>query len=188
MCSLPAAVIGLQAAQGAYNFVSGNKFARDMQRYQENRSEIIAESARADAVQKYSSLAKRSRQEQRSAQQRIAAITREAALARGRVSSGAAASGVEGASVDAVLNDFAVQESARVVAARQDAAASQDQLADVRRSVEAEAQQRIFSSIGSPIQTPSLFGSLLEIGTSALGTYLNNSSIDPSTGNRQFNS
>lgn len=167
MCD-PVSLSGLAIAQGGANFIIGNQQAKEQAKFEAARAEAIATATVADAVNKFSALGHRSAQEKERAAREILQITRQGASATGTVKASAAASGVEGASVDAVLSDFARQQIARIEVATGDAEATEEQLQRQRDSVAAQGTSRLFESRPRPVARPNLFGALIDITAGVL--------------------
>lgn len=162
----------LAVAGGAYNYLEASEAAKEQAEFEAERAATAEDAARRDAIAKFSALGRRTAEERDRTQREILQITRSGRAALGTASAGAASGGVEGGSVDALLSDFARQEIARVEAAEASLSATEDQIDRNRDAVEAQSATRLFQTQARPVQTPNLFGALIDIGTTIAGNYL----------------
>ena len=150
----PVSATLLIASSGA-NFVE--------QSAQAEQGEIIAGINQAITLEsqalKHAAINERTRQEAVKAGTTIAAVRRDSLKAIGHVTAAAAGSGVTGASVEDVIDDFSIQEGRRVTAALIQEDFARANAEREKKGVTLTTQSKLASSIAP--QGPSLFGAAL---------------------------
>jgi len=106
---------------------------------------------------------------QTSLQARRTAI--QGAILKGQSRSGSGASGVEGISVDTIESDFQVQETLAQSAIEKQREFGQEQIQNEKDQLVARTQGRIAAAAPNLQPVPSLLGTLIQVGTSALSGY-----------------
>lgn len=165
MCN-PAALAVVGGLQAGVQFAGARKQAKQQAAYQ-------AQSAAAEqqrALQEQSSIRMQQAQQQEATGRELEQVSRKSqeALARARVSAGE--SGVAGASVQALMDDYTRQE-----AGYRAASLRQQELTGVGTGLGLEqaglaSQQRLIG-INQPINKPSVLGAVLQAGSQAMSGY-----------------
>ena len=168
MCfpGLPAVMAATAVASGVAGFAGQRQQAKQQARYQAQAS--AAERKRLQ--QEQTSIRMREAQEQEAVGRELEQVTLKsrAALARARVSAGE--SGVAGASVKQLMDDYIRQEGAyRGALLRQQELGGIATGMGLEQAGFASRQRQI--GINQPISRPNLLTSVLQTGTAALGAY-----------------
>jgi hypothetical protein len=160
----------------------GEKATADAQyEAQVANGENMRNSAISDMVQQSADL--NSREEQERAATGVRNMNQSTA-ARQASATAAATSESAGLSLDGLLNDYDRQYFSYADSQMQQLGFNVEQIGRQREGLKAQAQSRINSVPMRPVSYPSLAGSLIEFGGSALSAYDNFSVRDPITGNR----
>lgn len=165
MCN-PPALLALASIQGAVQYAGQRRMARQQARYQARASEA----ERQRAMQEQSAMRIRQAQEQEAANRELADVSLKSreALAKTRTSAGE--SGVSGASVEMLLDDYTRQEAAyRIGITRQ------RELQDVQTGLALtdagyRTQMRQID-INRPINKPSFLSALANTAMNAASAY-----------------
>ena len=168
------AAMGLGIAGGLFSIASGISDQRKQAEYTERMWEETAQASFKDASFQFSQLNKQENQRVQQGAQILQNLLRQSQQARGSAVAQAGASGVSGASVQALESDLARQKLAQLMSQQQNIAGMRNQMDVQRQQVAAQATNRIRSAMSSyqPHQ-PDVFGQLFQLGTSALDTYAN---------------
>jgi hypothetical protein len=158
--------IGLGVVSGVMGFM-GKQQARKAAKA---HAAQVESAATWDAYQQFRQLARKDENIIEAASDQIRNISRAQALQTGSVRAGAGSSGVEGASVDAVEADFEKVALTQMLASDRDLETTLANTDLERSAAGAQAANRINQARSAVPQKPSVFGSLLEIGSSALMT------------------
>lgn len=165
MCN-PAALAVVGGLQAGVQFAGARKQAKQQAAYQAQAA--AAEQQRA--LQEQSSIRMQQAQQQEATGRELEQVSRKSqeALARARVSAGE--SGVAGASVQALMDDYTRQE-----AGYRAASLRQQELTGVGTGLGLEqaglaSQQRLIG-INQPINKPSVLGAVLQAGSQAMSGY-----------------
>ena len=159
--------MGLGVVSGVMGFMSQQQARKAAQ----SHAAQVESAAKWDAYQQFRNVARKDSNIVEAAADQIRNISRARALQTGQVRAGAGASGVEGASVDAVEADFEKAALTQMIASDRDLETTLANTQLERRGIAAQAESRINQARSAVPSKPSVFGSLLEIGTSALGSY-----------------
>lgn len=179
------AAMGLGIAGGLFDLASGISNQRKQAKYTERMWEETAQASFKDASFQFSQLNKQEQQRVQQSAQILQNLLRQSAQARGSAVAQAGASGVSGSSVQALESDLARQKLSQVMAQQQNLAGMRDQMDAQRQQVAAQATNRIRSAMSQyQPQQPDIFGSLFQIGASALNTYTNVTT--PGVNGREF--
>jgi hypothetical protein len=97
-------------------------------------------------------------------------VARVGSIQQGTVTAAAGAAGVTGNSYDALLNDFTRTTLSQAAATKADINVELENLESQKQAMAAQASSRINQARSSVPQKQNLFGTLLQIGSSALMT------------------
>ncbi len=168
------AAMGLGVAGGLFDLASGISNQRKQAKYTERMWEETAQASFKDASFQQSQLNKQEQQRVQQGAQILQNLMRQSQQARGSAVAQAGAGGVSGASVQALESDLARQKLSQLMVQQQNIAGMRDQMDAQRQQVAAQATNRIRSAMSQyQPQQPDIFGSLFQIGASALNTYAN---------------
>ena len=165
MCN-PVALAVIGGLQAGMQFAGQRQQAKAQQRYQAQ----AAAAERQRFQQEQSSMRMRQAQEQEAVGRELEQVSKksQAALARARVSAGE--SGVAGASVQALMDDYMRQEGGyRAALLRQQELGALGTGLGLEQAGFATQQRQI--GINQPIDRPSAFGALLQAGQQAVSGY-----------------
>lgn len=188
MCDPFSVSAAITVGGAATNFIQGEQQAKDSATFAERRSAETGRAITEDAVQQFSQIGVRREQEADAASQAIRQIARDAVEARGTGRAQAGSGGVSGGSVEALLQDFTRQQLTRVEITKTNLDNTNAQLDQQSKSISARANDALFQNQAAPVQRPSIFGALFQIGTGLVGNYLSNSTYDPESQTRSLNS
>jgi len=164
--------MGVQAVGGLYNYSQQNSAAKRQAKFSGEQAQANAEAVREDLVRQYSQYGRRDIEAQKAAARQVNQVIRQAAMAKGELTAGAAAGGVEGNVLETTLNDFRMQELSRLAVIDDNLASQKLDNQERKAGAAAQGARQIAAGISGPIQGPNLFGALFEIGSSSLQMYL----------------
>lgn len=170
---------GLQIVGGLWNYREQYMAAKETASYMERQAAEIAAGVKRDSTLNYAANARQARQIQLAEARQVAEITRAALNRRGIAAASAGSAGVEGGSIEQLLGDFERQELARIEVARENADANLAALDDQNAATQARAERILAESRPQPVQTPSLFGTLLSIAGGVAQSYFTSGLYDP---------
>lgn len=176
----------IQALGGLYNFYLSDRNSKRAVKALEERTERTAEAALGNLVASLTTSARRREQINRQFSQVVQRLAREGAEARGVITAGAGGAGIEGASLAALERDFAAQTLGRIEIARENQRYAQADVTDQLAGIAAQGTQAIQNTMGQEVARPDIIAALFQIGTETFNAYLNNSYIDPGSGNRRL--
>lgn len=159
--------LGLGVVSGVLGFMSKRSARKAAKRH----AAQVESAATWDAYQQFRQVARKDANIVEAAADQIRNISRAQALQTGSVRAGAGSSGVEGNSVAAVEADFEKAALTQLLASDRDLETTLANSDLERRAIGAQASNRINQARSAIPQKPSVFGSLLEIGGSALSNY-----------------
>ena len=105
-------------------------------------------------------------------------LDRQFREAVGATRAGAGAAGVQGDVVETAVSDFGRQQLMRMEIARRSREAQRTNTELELQALADRGNQQIRQALGSPVQTPSLAGTLFQIGTDVVGTLAQGGSFD----------
>ena len=179
------ASMGLGIAGGLFSIASGISDQRKQAEYTERMWEETAQASFKDASFQFSQLNKQENQRVQQGAQILQNLLRQSQQARGSAVAQAGASGVSGASVQALESDLARQKLSQLMSQQQNIAGMRDQMDVQRQQVSAQATNRIRSAMSSyQPQQPDVFGQLFQLGASTIETYANVTT--PGVNGREF--
>lgn len=168
MCDpLTLTAVGLATASGVASTIQADQAAKDQNEFNERMFETNKELATAEAANAHEALVARSRQEREASAQEITHVSREADLARSAGTVAALESGVAGASVEAIIEDFDRQEAEFVNATQRNTRFRDEQFERDSLSIQTQRTGRIESARRAEVPRPNFLNSLLQIGSSA---------------------
>lgn len=180
MCG-PATQLAFTVAMGVMQYQAQQRQANAQAEYQNQlaiaRNEQIernAELANRAFIQQSEQINRRTQQEQVAASEEIQQVQIERLDAQGRAEAAAAAAGVQGLSVQNLLNNFQRQEARYRSAVQQNLAFAQENAEAEKKGLRAQAEGRIASIPAyapEPVARPSFFGTALGIGGRVLDNY-----------------
>ena len=159
--------IGSQVASGIF----GAFGRRSQRKAAEKYAGQVRQASMADAALQMATLGRASEQTQTQAAQIMQNIFRQGALETGQVRAGAGASGVGGAGIDTLEREFERQTLSRFVAQQADTQIRLQNIRSQQAAVGAQAASRINQAYPQIPGKQNIFGTLLQIGSQALGTY-----------------
>ena len=196
MCNPAAALAGISGVSAVVGFSSQRRAANDQERYQRNvrnqqeeyneevrqyQNRVFEEtrsSSNANFLSQAAQVNLRIRQESEAVQQQSQFIEQERAQASSSAAVSAAASGISGNTVDALLQDFSRSAAMQAGTAERNLSLFRRQSAEEIRGLRAQARNRTVSAlptpiappgISAPVQRPSTLGLLTSIAGSAYG-------------------
>jgi hypothetical protein len=158
--------IGLGVVSGVMGFMGKSQARKAAKAH----AAQVESAAKWDAYQQFRQIARKDENILAAAADQIRNISRAQSLQTGSVRAGAGSAGVEGASVDAVEADFEKVALTQVLATDRDLETNLANTQLERAAIGSQAANRINQARSAVPQKPSVFGSLLEIGTSAIQT------------------
>lgn len=165
------ASVGLAVLSGGANFAQQSAQASAQEDYQSAVHSRNVELQQRDAFQKYQQLNQRRAEESEAAAREIDSVSREAQLARGSAAVAAGEAGVQGASVNAFLDDFSRQELEFREATLRSEEFRDRQLLFDKESVRTGQEAATLSTLPQPVQRPSFLGAGLNIVGDSLSNY-----------------
>lgn len=185
--TLGQAAFGAQTGASILQGISGFIGARDAAKNAEKQWAAISRAAQAESKSRFERLNAREVQTVRRTQQIIANVQRSADNARGNYAASTGAAGVSGNTVAAMERDLGRQKLSQVMAQQFELADAREQLDEQRRAAAAQATNRITNAMNQyQDQTPDLFGTLFQIGASALGSYADNTEMKSVTNGADY--
>lgn len=163
---------GLNIIQGRQQARAQNKF--NLRNYGVNKTEALR-----SMVAEIADTQVRVSEERLSTSQALLQLTREAQETVGTVV--ASDTTVEGASVDALLDDYKRQELIRIGVAETQLKSTENQAERNKEAIRANARTRINLGFGQPAAVPNLLNAAVQIGTSAFDNYLAAGGANPTT-------
>ena len=165
---------GLQVAQGALNFTQKDRAVRAQNAFNRDRFETTKELAEESAQRQLGAIRLRARETSEAAALEIQQVTEDALRAAGLARVSAAASGAAGASVAALIGDFAADEIRF-----RDTVTRRQAFEDLQFESEADAirlnlRGRLLSAQPIPLARPSPLNALLGIGAGVFGAFQQN--------------
>lgn len=183
--SLGQAAFGAQAAGSVFDIFSGFAGARSNAKRAEKMFADVARASQKDATQQLAQLNERETQTVNQSAQIIANVLRSAEMARGSYEASTGAAGVSGNTVAAMERDLGRQRLAQVAVQQYDLANARAVIDQQRQQVATQATNRITQAMNTyQDQTPDIFGSLFQLGTSLLGSYMDTTEVKD--GRRRF--
>lgn len=177
-----AASLAVSAVTGIVSYVGQQNMAEAQMEAQEANNTALRNAAISDMVQQGNDLNQRQKEETAATALRIQEQKQKAQAA---ASTARATSEASGLSVDQLFADFDRQYLSYADSQMQQLGFTLDQIQRNRESIEAQAESRINSGWdNTPIQTPSLLGTVAGIAADGLNAYNKYSYRDPYTGNR----
>ena len=164
-------ITGLTVIAGLGNLFGGAAASRKMNKINKQIAERTQREAARASVQMLTGLSIRQRQGDTAAGQKQAALARQARTATAEQVAGAAAAGVEGRSVSAVVQDYMRQENLRAAVIGKEREYELLQLQEQREGVVAQAQSRINQAQPQVTPEPNILGGLLQVGAQGLASY-----------------
>lgn len=161
------------AATG-YSYVQQDKAVKAENEFNSERAKEGAALARADFELKVAAEQERQRQEQEEAALATEQVQKEAAAARSAVVISAGEANVSGFSVQALIDDFSLQESAQqaIIARNRQFGLAQSGLRS--RGYRAQYASNVASTRGRPQARPSPVGLALQLGGQGVAAYNQN--------------
>jgi hypothetical protein len=160
--------VGISAASTAAKFQSDSQDASDAAKVQNKRYTGVAGSAMDSYFRGLNSIAQRSEQETAGASQAAQEVVTQAREATGTATAGAAARGVGGNSVTALLHEFASLEDDNLHTINTNLMWSKTQLGAEAEAIAANTQSRIASAAPSRVRGPSAPAAILGFAGSAM--------------------
>lgn len=173
MCEpVSVSALALSAVSSGLSMVQQSVNARAQTQYQERVHQMNVEVANESARASYIALGQRALQEREAVAQSLFEVSQRAEAARSTAAVAAGESGTRGASVDALLQEFRVNEVRHQEVLRRNLQFTEAQLDLESRAVQSGHQAQILSTLPQPVPRPNFAAGLLRLGTDAVGQYL----------------
>lgn len=163
--------IALVVGAGILNYIQGNSQANAQNRFNKKQYELNRQEALRDMVLQIQSVGQRVNEERTAAGQALLQLRRDADQALGEATVSAAAGGVEGSSIQSLLDDYTRQELIRSEVLRYNLSIRENQAALGIKEIQAQTSNRIVQGIPQPVQGPSFLNSVIQIGAQAALNY-----------------
>jgi len=171
--TLGQAAFGTQVGSSILGTLGKFTGARNAAKQAERHWAAVSRAAQSEATSRFERLNAREQQTVRRSQQIIQNVLRSAEMARGGYSAATGAAGVSGNTVAAMEADIGRQKLSQIMAQQYELADAREQLDAQREATAIQATNRITQAMNQyQDQTPNAFGALFELGSSALGAYL----------------
>lgn len=164
--ALGPAAMGLNIAGSLFGAIGARKDRKAAERY----AKQVEENTMQDVIQQFSSMGRRAQDVIAAGQGQLRNVARVGSIQQGIVTAAAGAAGVTGNSYDALLNDFTRTTLSQAAATKADINVELENLESQKQAMAAQASSRINQARSSVPQKQNLFGTLLQIGSSALMT------------------
>lgn len=160
--------IALSAASAGVSYYGANQAAGAQAKYQKELADIQKQASMDQMTQ----VRQQQMEEQAATAQKLLEVQKQGLEAKGELQSTAASSGTSGVNLDALYREYGNQESGYIFALRE-----QQRLNDLQHGHEVEAirtgEWATQRSTMSPINRPSLLGTVLQVGAQAAQSYGN---------------
>lgn len=169
---------GLQALGGIANFVIGSRAAKAQVAFQEQRARDMAKAVGESNKRQMDAMAARTVDRDIQMTNQLLVMDRQYREAVGSIRAGTGAAGVQGDVVETAVSDFGRQQLMRMEIARRSREAQRTNTELELQAMADRGNQQIRQALGAPVQTPSLAGTLFQIGTDVVGTLAQGGSFD----------
>lgn len=159
-------VVGSQALGGVFGAFGRRSQRKAAERY----AREVNKASRQDAALQMATLGRVSEQTLMQGAQQIKNVFRQGALEAGQVRTGAGASGVGGAGINMLEQEFEKQTLTRYAAQAADTQIQLENIRNQQAAVGAQAASRINQAYSRVPGKQNIFGTLLQIGSQALYT------------------
>lgn len=164
-------ITGMTVIAGLANLFGGAAGSRKMNKINKQIAERTQREAVRASNRMLSGVSVRQRQGDTAAGQKQAGLARQARTVTAEQVTGAAAAGVEGSSVSAVVQDYMRQENLRAAVIGKDREYELAQLQEQREGIVAQTQGRINQAQPQVTPEPNILGGLLQVGAQGLASY-----------------
>ena len=178
---------GLQALGGIANFIIGRSAANAQVAFQEQRARDMAKAVGESNKRQMDAMAARTVDRDIQMTNQLLVMDRQYREAVGSIRAGTGAAGVQGDVVETAVSDFGRQQLMRMEIARRSREAQRTNTELELQAMADRGNQQIRQALGAPVQTPSLAGTLFQIGTDVVGTLAQGGSFDKMTGEFNWN-
>lgn len=178
---------GLQALGGIANFIIGGAAADAQVEFQEQRARDMAKAVGESNKRQMDAMAARTVDRDIQMTNQLLILDRQYREAVGAARAGAGAAGVQGDVVETAVSDFGRQQLMRMEIARRSREAQRTNTELELQAMADRGNQQISQALGAPVQTPSLAGTLFQIGADVVGTLAQGGSFDKMTGEFNWN-
>ncbi len=169
---------GLQALGGIANFIIGGAAADAQVEFQEQRARDMAKAVGESNKRQMDAMAARTVDRDIQMTNQLLVMDRQYREAVGSIRAGTGAAGVQGDVVETAVSDFGRQQLMRMEIARRSREAQRTNTELELQAMADRGNQQIRQALGAPVQTPSLAGTLFQIGTDVVGTLAQGGSFD----------
>lgn len=169
------------------NFMIGGSAADAQVEFQEQRARDMAKAVGESNKRQMDAMAARTVDRDIQMTNQLLILDRQFREAVGATRAGAGAAGVQGDVVETAVSDFGRQQLMRMEIARRSREAQRTNTELELQALADRGNQQIRQALGSPVQTPSLAGTLFQIGTQTFSTLAQSATFDPVADKYRFN-
>ena len=160
------------------NFIIGGSAADAQAEFQEQRARDMAKAVGESNKRQMDAMAARTVDRDIQMTNQLLVMDRQYREAVGSIRAGSGAAGVQGDVVETAVSDFGRQQLMRMEIARRSREAQRTNTELELQALADRGNQQIRQALGGPVQTPSLAGTLFQIGTDVVGTLAQGGSFD----------
>lgn len=171
----------LQGVGSIANFFIGGMAAREQVAFQEQRARDMAKAVSQSNKNQMDAMAARTVDRDIQMTNQFLVLDRQFREATGTVRAQSGAAGVQGDVVDTALSDFGRQQLMRLQIEQMSREAARRNTGLELQALADRGNQQIQQAAGGPVQTPSLLGTLFQIGTQTVGTLAQGATFNPGT-------
>ena len=169
------------------NFMLGGSAADAQVEFQERRARDMAKTVGESNKRQMDAMAARTVDRDIQMTNQLLILDRQFREAVGATRAGAGAAGVQGDVVETAVSDFGRQQLMRMEIARRSREAQRTNTELELQAMADRGNQQIRQALGGPVQTPSLMGTLFQIGTQTFSTLAQSATFDPVKEQYRFN-
>ena len=169
------------------NFMLGGSAADAQVEFQERRARDMAKAVGESNKRQMDAMAARTVDRDIQMTNQLLILDRQFREAVGATRAGAGAAGVQGDVVETAVSDFGRQQLMRMEIARRSREAQRTNTELELQAMADRGNQQIRQALGGPVQTPSLMGTLFQIGTQTFSTLAQSATFDPVKEQYRFN-
>lgn len=169
------------------NFMLGGSAADAQVEFQEQRARDMAKAVGESNKRQMDAMAARTVDRDIQMTNQLLILDRQFREAVGATRAGAGAAGVQGDVVETAVSDFGRQQLMRMEIARRSREAQRTNTELELQAMADRGNQQIRQALGGPVQTPSLMGTLFQIGTQTFSTLAQSATFDPVKEQYRFN-